>query len=172
MSTAPTSSTGGDASDSFLHLQTKRAGKVKGEATNPGHEDDIIVIAWRWGISGHAALGGGNATERRSYSAFTIEKRIDRASTGLMSALAANDEVKEAKLTLRRAGGKQEEYFVITLSGARVSSIAQDTDADGYPRETVTIVFTKVDVEYTPQLSTGQRGGSTSFSDEIYVDQS
>lgn len=158
-----------NSADSFLHLQTKRAGKIKGEATSAGHEDDIIVTGWHWGLTSHAALGGGNNKERRSYTALTIEKRIDRASTGLMSALVSNDEVKEAKLTLRRAGGKQEEYFTITVSDARVASLNHDTDADGYPREIISIVFTKIEAEYTPQLATGLRSGSTNFVDEIYA---
>ena len=165
-STYPVSGDG--SADSYLHLQTKRAGKIKGEAANAGHEDDIVVTGWRWGLTSHAALGGSNSKERRSYSALTIEKHIDRASTGLMSALVANDEVKEAKLTLRRAGGKQEEFFTITVSDARVASLNHDTGADGYPRETLSIVFTKIEAEYTPQLATGQRGGSTSFVDQIY----
>lgn len=166
MPTIPIS--GDNSSNSFLHLQTKRAGKIKGEAIQPEHVDDIIVMGWRWGLTSHAALGGGNTKERRSYTALTIEKRIDRASTGLMSALVSNDEIKEAKLTLRRAGGQQEEYFSVTVSDARVASLNHDTDAQGYPRETVSIVFTKIEAEYTPQLATGQRGGSTSFNDQIY----
>ena len=34
---------GGGSADFFLHVQTKRAGKVKGEAVAPGHQDDIVV---------------------------------------------------------------------------------------------------------------------------------
>src|SRR5262252_1215370 len=105
------SHSGGSGADTFLHVQTKRAGKVKGEATEPGHADDIHVVGWQWGLASGSALGNTQATSRRSYSALTIHKQVDAATTALMSALATNDEVKEAKLTMRRAGGTQEDFF-------------------------------------------------------------
>jgi type VI secretion system secreted protein Hcp len=161
---------GGAAADIFLHLQTKRAGKAKGEATNPGHEDDIVVLGWQWGLAASSAIGSAQATGRRSYTAMTVRKSIDRATTALMSALATNDEVKEARLTMRRAGGAQEDFFKITLKGARIAKVEHLTDADGTTHETIGIVFTKVEVEYNPQLASGLRSGSTTFSDEIAPD--
>jgi type VI secretion system secreted protein Hcp len=157
----------GSGADVYLHVQTKRAGKVKGEAGSPGHVDDIVVSGWQWGLSASSAIGSTQATGRRSYTALTVVKGIDLATTALMSALATNDEVKEARLAMRRAGGEQEDYFVITLRGARVSSVQHQADADGNTVETVTLAFTEVEVEYRPQRATGLRGGSTTFSDNL-----
>lgn len=157
----------GSASDIFLHVQAKRAGKIKGEAVTPGHEDDIIVKTWRWGVNGSSAIGSVQATARRSYTGVTLVKGVDCATTGLMSALATNDEIKEAKLTMRKAGEGQIDYFLITLKGARVSQIEHSVDASGEALESVTILFTKVEVEYRPQQTTGIRGGSFTFQDEI-----
>jgi type VI secretion system secreted protein Hcp len=153
--------------DVFLHVQTKRAGKVKGESVSPGHEDDIEVTAWQWGVSANAALGGTAATARRSYQALTVHKSLDTATTALLAALATNDEVKEARLTLRRAGGEQEDFFSITLKDARIASLQHSGETDGGTRETVTIAFTKVQVEYRPQRTSGLRGGSSTFQDEL-----
>lgn len=169
MPSASSNSVANSAVDAFLHVQTKRAGKIKGEAANTGHVDDIVVSGWRWGLRAHSALGASGANERRSYTALTIFKQIDRATTGLMSALATNDEVKEAKLSLRRAGGSQEEFFIVTIKGARVESLEHGTDDSGLPQETLSLVFTKVEVEYRPQLATGLRGGATVFTDEIHA---
>ncbi len=155
-----------DSVDAYLHLQTKRAGKIKGESTAAGQTDDIVVTGWGWGLSASSAVATEKA-ERRSYTVLTVHKHIDRATTGLMAALATNDEVKEAKLTLRRAGGQQEVYFTVKLEKARVVSQSHETDAEGYPRETVGIAFRKIEVEYTPQQNTGLRSGSTNFNDEI-----
>jgi type VI secretion system secreted protein Hcp len=157
----------GGGADVFLHLQTRRAGKVKGEAANEGHVDDIVVSGWHWGLSASSALGSTQATSRRSYSALTVVKHIDQATTALMAALATNDEVKEARLTMRRAGGSQEDYFTIKLQSARITSLQHECGDDGSTRETLTIAFTRVDVEYRPQRSTGLRAGATSFSDEL-----
>ena len=114
----------GAGSDMFLHVQAKRAGKIKGEARQLGHEDDIIVRGWRWSVSQASALGSTQALSRRSYSALTVIKGIDHATTGLMAALATNDEIKEARLSMRKAGGEQEVYFVIRLEGARTVTTA------------------------------------------------
>ena len=166
MAMSPPNSSLTRSADAYLHLQTKRAGKAKGEATAAGYVGDIIVTGWSWGISASSALAA-DKQDRRSYSVLTIHKLIDGATTGLMAAVATNDEVKEAKLTLRRAGGQQEVYFTIKLGLGRVVSVSHQTDSDGFPQETVGIAFRKIDVEYQPQQATGLRSGSMNFSDEI-----
>jgi type VI secretion system secreted protein Hcp len=154
--------------DAFLHVQAKRAGKIKGEATTPGHEDDIVITTWSWGFAASSAIGSTQVTARRSYKALTMTKAIDRASTPLMSALANNDELKEAKLTLRRAGGAQDDFYVVKLANARVASLDQSLDAEGRTVETFSIVFNKIDVEYRLQQKVGAAGATSTFSDEIY----
>jgi type VI secretion system secreted protein Hcp len=153
--------------DIFLSVQTKRAGKVKGEAVNPGHEEEIVVKGWHWGVAATSALGSTQATSRRAYKGLTVIKQIDSATTALMAALATNDEVKEAKLTMRKAGSEQMDYFLITLQKARVSSVDHATDEGGNTLETLTLQFNKVSVEYRPQKAAGSRGASMTFEDEI-----
>ena len=157
----------GAGADIFLHVQAKRAGKVKGESKSPGFADDIELLGWHWGVSAASGLDHTKAVRRRSYTALTVHKRIDSATTALMSALVTNDEIKEAKLTMRRAGGDQEPFFVIKLERARVTSVQHDADASGDARETVAFAFTKVEVEYTPQRATGLRSGGMVFTDEL-----
>lgn len=153
-------------SDIYLHVQTRRAGKVKGEAMVAGHEDAIVVASWTWGVKAGSAVGSGQATARRSYKHLVVFKAVDCASTALMSALASNDEVKEARLVMRKSGGEQEDYFTITLGGARVNAIDIEVDPNGTPVERVELSFTKVDVEYRRQQVSGQLGAASCFSDE------
>lgn len=153
--------------DAYLAVTAKRAGRLKGESLASGFEDQSIVTGWSWGIAASSAIGNTSQTARRSYTALTVHKRIDSASTGLMSALVTNDEIKEARLTLRRAGGAQEVFFTITLSSARLTDIRQSTDASGEAIESLTFTFTKVQAEYTPQQSTGMRGATMVFNDEL-----
>lgn len=155
------------ASDIFLHVQTKRAGKVKGEAVSSGHEGDIVVLAWNWGVAATSAIGSTQSTARRSYKGLTVVKQIDTATTSLMAALASNDEVKEAKLTMRKSGVEQMDYFIVTLNNARVAAIDHATDEQGNTTESVTFLFTKLEVEYRPQKTSGLRGGSFVFQDEV-----
>ena len=162
-----TARAGGNGSDIFLHIKGKRAGKIKGESNSPEHVDDIEVFSWRWGVSASPGVGTTLAAGRRSYTGLTVVKSIDTATTSLMSALATNDEIKEAKLTMRRAGGEQIDYFLITLEGARISSIEHSVNAQGDTVETLTLLFHKVEVEYRQQRGTGLRGGAYVFNDDI-----
>jgi type VI secretion system secreted protein Hcp len=155
------------ASDIFLHVKTRRAGKIKGEAVAPDHVDDIVLQSWNWGLSSASAIGSGQATARRAYKHLVVVKGIDSASTALMSALASNDEVKEAKLAMRRAGGEPVDYFAISLAGARVTSLTIEVAEDGTPMERVEFAFTKVEVEYRRQEGSGQAGASSLFADEV-----
>jgi type VI secretion system secreted protein Hcp len=153
--------------DIYLHVQTKKAGKVKGEVTVAGHADDIQLLGWSWGAMASSAIGSTQATGRRSYTNLTVAKRIDSASTPLLSALATNDEVKEAKLTMRKAGGTALNYYTMTLKGARVVGIDVTVDVRGEATEMVSFAFTKIEVVYTPQQRVGLGGGATTFADEI-----
>jgi type VI secretion system secreted protein Hcp len=164
---APTPTPAAAGGDIFLHVQTKRAGKIKGEASASEHEDDIVIASWNWGLSAGSALGSGKATARRSYKHLTVFKGIDSASTALMSALATNDEVKEARLAMRKAGEGQVDFFTIVLGGARVSAIEIDVDDRGTPVERVEFAFTKVEVDYRRQEGSGQAGATSSFMDEV-----
>ena len=154
-------------SDIFLRVQTRRAGEVKGEAATDGHVGEIELRSWGWGVSASSAIGAIGAAERRSYTQLVVQKGIDSASTGLLNALAGNDEVKQAVLTMRKAGGEALDYFTLTLGGARIVGVEIDVDASGQPIERVSFAFTKVEIEYQKQERSGQGGGAFTFSDEL-----
>lgn len=155
------------APDIFLSLKTRRAGAIKGESVAADHQDAIEVDGWSWGISASSAIGATQATARRSFKHLTVCKRLDCATTALMSVLTTNDEVKEAKLSMRKAGGGQLDFFTITLNSARVVAVDLDCDGSGQTTERVSFAFNKVQVEYTVQQGSGLRGASSSFNDEI-----
>lgn len=163
----PSSSAASTASDIYLHVKTKRAGKIKGEVVAADHVDDILVKSWNWGMSQGSAMGSGQATARRAYKHLTIDKYIDSASTALMNALATNDEVKEARLAMRKAGEGQEDFFSILLGGARVVAIDIEVDEHGTPVEHVSFAFTQVEVEFRTQGTGGQAGAASTFMDEF-----
>jgi len=158
---------GAQGADMYLHVQGKRAGKIKGESVSPNHVDDIVVTAWGWGLKASTAMGSTEATSRRSYTALTVTKQLDCASTALMSALVANDEIKEALLTLRRTGGDHEAFFTIKLKSARVTRVEHEASGDGSVVEVVAFAFTDVEVEYRRQQASGIRGGGYVFTDQL-----
>ena len=58
-----------------------------------------------------------------------------------MSALATNDEIKEAVLTMRKAGGEAVDYFFITLKRRGMTQVEHATTSDGDTSEEVTFAF-------------------------------
>ncbi|HSI49061.1 MAG TPA: type VI secretion system tube protein Hcp [Ideonella sp.] len=155
------------SADMYLALTLKRAGKVKGEAVATGHQDDITVIGFSWGVGAVGDAVAGLATGRRSYRQLVITKHLDSASTALMSAVATNDEVRSAVLSLRKAGGEPQDFCSITLEKARVATYDVEAGADGDTVERVALSFQKVAIEYRPQSASGQLGASHSFNDDL-----
>ena len=164
---SPVAAQGEGFVDAFLSVQSKRAGKLKGEAIAADHQGQIAVTWWNWGVTASSALGSTQATARRSYRNLTVGKYVDSSTTALLSVLASNDEIKEAKLMVSKAGGGQRDFFTITLNNARVTSVDLACDTTGKLMETVTFSFNKVNVEYEIQTETGNRGSGFTFQDEI-----
>lgn len=154
------------ASDIFLHVKTQRAGKIKGECATENHVDDIAVLRWNWGVAANTAIGSNQSTARRSYKHLVLTKRIDSASTGLLSALVSNDAVSEAVLSMRKAGGEALDYFRMTLNEARVVNVEVTVGDDGRAVETVAFAFTKIEIEYQRQQVQGSSSGASVFTDE------
>jgi type VI secretion system secreted protein Hcp len=153
----------------FLKVKGAKHGDINGEAQDQKHKNEIEVLAWSWGMQGKAALGGGIATGKATMRELRITKRVDKASTALMSALRTNETIKEATLTLRKIGKTPLEYFKIKIEEGRVVALDLEAgDVSGSPAlvERVSLSFNKISVEYTPQGADGMPQGSTTFEDE------
>ncbi len=156
-------------SDMFLKIEGTRQGPIKGDSNVPGHIDEVDVIGWNWGMDVSAA-SFGNASARTTLQELVIRKRVDRASTALMSALRANEPLKKVTLSVRKAGGEAAvDYLKITIEKARVMSHKIGSASDDKPEvvEELRIAFFKVNVQYQPQTGTGGGGGATTFETEI-----
>ena len=160
------------AGDMFLSVSGAKSGPIAGEAQDSKHKNEIEVLGWSWGLAGKSSLGAGTATGKATMRELRIIKRVDKSSTALMSALRTNELIKKAVLTLRKTGKTPLEYLIITLENGRVMALDIDAgDAANSPTlvERVSISFSKISVEYTPQGPDGQPLGGTTFEDEWTV---
>ena len=137
--TSPSKTPG--AGDRFFKVKGAKHGQISGEAQDDKHKGEIEVLSWSWGMQGKASLGGGGATGKATIRELRIVKKVDKASTALMSALRTNEVIKEGILTLRKTG---------------TSTLL----------ERVSFSFNKISVEYTPQGGDGMPQGSTTFEDQ------
>jgi type VI secretion system secreted protein Hcp len=73
-----------------------------------------------------------------------------------MKACATGEHIREATITVRKAGEGQQDYLVIKLTDVLVTSVSTSMSADGDAGdEAVALAFAKVDLEYKPQKPDG-----------------
>jgi type VI protein secretion system component Hcp len=99
-----------------------------------------------------------------------VKELADKASTGIKSSLRTNEIIKQATLTVRKAGENPLEYLKITLKQARIvaySTSAESADSGPEVREEVSFAFQQLTVEYTPQGADGLARGSSMFETEV-----
>lgn len=149
-----------------------RIGTIKGESRDARHPDEIEVLSWAWGVSQSGTVGGGAGggagVGKVSLQALTFTHRIDRASPLLMKACAKGERIKDARVTVRKAGQGQQEYLVISMSDVLVTSVSTSVDAEaGVTGESVVLTFGKVDLEYRPQKPDGSLDTGVHFSYDL-----
>jgi type VI secretion system secreted protein Hcp len=148
--------TASSASDIFIKMET-----IKGESVDNTHKGEIEVLSWSWGMSAAEHLASAGVANRAvgRLDQITFNKKIDGASPGLMQLANKGTHVKEAVLTVRKAGAAQGDYIVIKLHEVFVSTIKESIagTADG-GNEEVTLTFQTCDFTYSPQLKDGRPG--------------
>ena len=158
--------------DMFLKIDGAKQGPIKGESADARHGGEIDVVSWSWGMDS-SSDAFGQATARTSFDQLRIVKRVDSATTALMSALRNNELEKKAVLTVRKVDGEQAlDYFIITIEKARLTHhrVGGGEGAESYAlTEELALSFQKVSVEYVPQGKTGGGRGTMTFETEINV---
>jgi type VI secretion system secreted protein Hcp len=66
------------------------------------------------------------------------------------------EHIKDAKITVRKAGKGQQEYLIIKMTDVVVTSVSTSVSAEGDATiEGVALAFAKVDLDYRPQKPDG-----------------
>ena len=109
------------AFDCFLKVDS-----MPGESVDDKHKDEIELLSVNWGMmqSGTSGYGGGAGGGRVSMQDFTCTKRFDKASPKLTLACCNGEHIKQALMTIRKAGKEQQEYMKITLTDVLVANIS------------------------------------------------
>lgn len=151
--------------DIFLRIEGSRQGLLRGESQDPSHPGEIDVLSWSWGMDSPGDAFG-LPTGRTNVELLRLTKRVDSASTALMSALRANELIRKAVLTVRKAGGDPLAYFTLTIENARLVQQrlrGGEGEDSAILTEELALSFQKVRVEYLPQLRTGGATGVHTF---------
>ena len=147
-----------------------RIGTIKGESRDARHKDEIEVLSWSWGVSqsGNLGHGGGGGAGKASFHDFVFTHHVDKASPLLMKACATGEHVKDATITVRRAGAGQADYLIVTMTDVLVTSVSTTVGAEGDTTlESVVLAFAKVDLEYKPQKPNGSLEAGVHFTYDV-----
>ncbi|MEH6825707.1 MAG: type VI secretion system tube protein Hcp [Motiliproteus sp.] len=146
------------AMDMFIEIDG-----IKGECVLDKSTDAIDVLAWSWGLnqSGTMHTGTGGGGGRVDVQDISYTQWLEKSAPRLMQACSKGEELKEARLIMRKAGGKEPiDYLVITMKPVLISSVSTG-GSGGEDRLTmnVTLNFAEVKVSYQQQKSDGSKEG-------------
>ena len=153
------------ASDIFAKI-----GDIKGESVDDKHKGEIDVLSWSWGVtqSGSMAHGGGGGEGKAHFNDFNFTHSVDKSSPVLLKACATGEHIKEATITVRKAGKGQQEFLIIKMNDVIVTSVALTSAEDSSAAaENVALRFAKVDFEYKPQKADGSLDAGLHFKYDI-----
>ncbi len=133
---------------------------IAGESKEAKHKDWIDVLSWSFGETnaGTAAAGGGAGAGKVQMSDFSFMKATSKASPKLFLACAQGQRMKEAKLSAVKSGAMQQEYLSWTFSDVLISSYQTTGSGGDISMDSVSLAFSKVQVEYKPQNPDGSLG--------------
>jgi type VI secretion system secreted protein Hcp len=154
------------ASDIFAKI-----GDIKGESLDDKHKDEVEVLSWSWGVSkSRPVTGGGGSKGKASFNDFNFTHHVDKASPVLLKACATGQHIKEATITVRKAGKGQQEFLIIKMSDILITSVNPSSSGDGdgaATAENVALRCAKVDLEYKPQKADGSLDAGVHFKYDI-----
>jgi type VI secretion system secreted protein Hcp len=156
--------------DIHLKLEGKTSGAIRGESNAPAHLGEIEVSAWSWGMSGASALGGAGTASRAALSELRITKRVDTASTALMTVMRNNEQIKKAVLTVRKSGSSPPiDYLTVTIERGRLTAFDLGTVAPDASElvEHLSIAFEKIEIAYSGQDEKGAKKAASTFTADI-----
>jgi len=143
------------AVDMFLKLDG-----IKGESKDHKHKDTIHIESFSWGMNQTAAGGtaGGHGAGKVHVHDISITKFVDKSTPALLHHTASGKHIKDALITVRKAGEKPVEYLKIKLTDVFIASVQLAGHGGDLITENVTINFAKFHVEYLEQ---NEKGAST-----------
>ncbi len=150
--------------DAYLHIEG-----VEGESTSKGMEKKIDIISFSFGASNPSTVSsgkGGLSAGKVSVSGFNVMKKMDTSSNTLFAHCCTGDHFPKAKVTLRKATGKdggQKPFLEYEFEHVMVDSIqwSGSSGGDDSPTESVQFAFANFKTTYYLQDTAGKMSPNT-----------
>ncbi len=142
---------------------------IKGEARGSSSKDEIDLESWSFGLtqaSSFGSGGGGGGAGKAGFQDIQFRARMSSASPKLLDACATGKHIPKAILTCRKAGGKQEVFYTLTMTDVLVSSYRTGAAGSGGREggsaaiDNFSLNFGRIEVAYKEQNAKGGTGAS------------
>jgi type VI secretion system secreted protein Hcp len=146
---------------------------IEGESSDATHKNEIDVLSYGFGISqtGTMSYGGGGGAGKANFGDFSFMMRMNKATPKLMDHCAKGSHIKDAVLTCRKAGDKQQEYMIYKFYDLLISSY-QTSASSEEPTESIAFNYSKLEMEYKEQDSKGGLKGGIFFKYDVKQNKS
>ena len=152
-----------------------KIGDIKGESLDSKHKDEVEILSWSWGVSqsGSITPGSGGGAGKANFNDFNFTHLVDKSSPVLMKACATGEHIKEATITVRKAGKGQQEFLIIKMNDVLITSVnsSASSEAPTTTAESVAMQFAKVHLEYKPRKADGSLDAGLHFKYDIKGDK-
>lgn len=148
------------ASDMFLKITG-----VKGESQDVKHKDAIDVLSWSWGTSAGTGKTRRGTVAPQCIQDLALTKYVDSSTPQLIMLGVMGQTAKEATLSVRKSGDRQQEYLVIKMTDVLVSSYQTGGSAgsDQALIDQIVLSFSSIEGEYRQQKADGSLGTPVTF---------
>src|SRR4051812_35296833 len=143
---------------------------IDGDATQAGFKDWIKVESFHFGVGRGISTQTGAALNREasepSVSEITVTKLLDKASGNLMQNVCTEKKGVDCKIAFVSTGDPGEKYLEYTLTNTLISGLSVSSGGDR-PTESVSLNFTKVEIEVKPLQQDNTGDGPFKFAYDI-----
>lgn len=135
--------------------------KITGESAAAKFDGNIDIESFSWGVTntGNAVVGAGGGAGRASFQDIHFTASISKASPQLFQYCAEGKTPGNAVLTAIQAGKDQLDFLSIKMWDVVISGYQTGGSvSDELPKESFTLNFAKIEIDYKPQQPTGALG--------------
>jgi type VI secretion system secreted protein Hcp len=142
------------ALNAYMRLTGETQGEIKGDVTQAGRVDSILVIAYSHDVLSPRDAASGLPTDKRQHTPLRITKQIDKSTPKLLTAWTNGEKMTSFELRFWQpsAIGKEVQFYTILLYNAQIVSVRQEMLNNQYPenvahkeREHVTFTYDRIE---------------------------
>jgi type VI secretion system secreted protein Hcp len=138
-------------------------GKVKGNVTAKGFENQINILSAHFSVSRNISMETGNLSNRESakpqMSEIALTKKADNSVAAIFKEALTGSSGQEATITFVRTGTDSiQEFMSYKLYDVLVSSYSISAAGDEEPIENITLSYSRIEVAYKDHDASNKSG--------------